>query len=340
MRLPNATAAVCAGLATMLVANGARASTPSNDCRLELGPSRSVARIVDSETLLLDDGREVRLIGALGPRALDVGAEPGAWPPEEAAKVVLTQLVLSQSITLAFGGEQTDRYGRWLAHVFVGEGDAQRWVQGLMLQSGHARSYAISGNRACQSELLAHEKIARDAGLGLWTHAAYQSRKPWPARELSNFASTFQIVEGRVTRVTQGRDFIYLNFGREGRWDFSVAIRRSDRETIGHFGGDAKHLQGRRVEVRGWIEQRSGPLLDISIAGQIVARDSPTETMASDQSETLAEPRVRRSRPRTMATPVPMLESTPALPEPVRPSQPASPTNEGRPAPQGTGRSD
>lgn len=301
---PKAFAAVISvGFAAVLVDRPALAVTPSHDCRLEPGPTRSVAKIVDSETLLLDDGKEVRLIGALGPRALDVGADPGTWPIELAAKAVLTELALSKSITLAFGGEKTDRYGRWLAHVFIGEGEAQRWLQGQMLLSGHARSYTISGNRACQTELLAHEQIARDATLGLWAHAAYQPRKPWPARELSSFASTFQIVEGRVSRVTQGREFIYLNFGREGRWDFSAAIRRTDRETLGRFGGDAKSLQGRRIEVRGWIEQRSGPMLDISIAGQLATRDAQAESTTSNQLSAPAEPRVRRSRSRTLAEP-------------------------------------
>jgi micrococcal nuclease len=278
------------------------ARAQNNDCRLEPGPSRSVAKIIDSETLQLDDGKHVRLIGALGPRAVDVAATADTWPPEERAKAALSELVLSKSVTLAFGGDKTDRYGRWVAHVFVASGDAQVWVQGHMLQSGHARSYGISGNRACEAELIAHEKIARDANLGLWAEAAYQVRKPWPSSELTAFASTFQIISGRVTRVTEGREFTYLNFGRNNRWDFSAAIRISDRETHGRLGGDAKRLQGRHIEVRGWIEQRSGPMLDISIAGQIVEQPADAESSASVAAAPAA-PRLRRSRAVAQPTP-------------------------------------
>ena len=52
---------------------------------LEPGPTRTVTRILDGETVALDDGTELRLIGALAPRAIDAGAEPGTWPAEIAA---------------------------------------------------------------------------------------------------------------------------------------------------------------------------------------------------------------------------------------------------------------
>jgi len=52
---------------------------------LEPGPARTVTRIIDGETAALDDGTELRLIGALAPRAIDAGTEPGTWPAEIAA---------------------------------------------------------------------------------------------------------------------------------------------------------------------------------------------------------------------------------------------------------------
>ena len=43
---------------------------------LEPGPARTVTRIIDGETAALDDGTELRLIGALAPRAIDAGTSP------------------------------------------------------------------------------------------------------------------------------------------------------------------------------------------------------------------------------------------------------------------------
>ena len=65
------------------------------------------------------DGTELRLIGALTPRASDAGAEPGTWPAEIAAAAELRALLLGKSVELAFGGERSDRYGRLQAQAYV-----------------------------------------------------------------------------------------------------------------------------------------------------------------------------------------------------------------------------
>ena len=73
----------CAGLAPAPAAAADSPESAAVACAgLTPGPARTVVRIIDGETVGLDDGSEVRLIGALAPRALDVGAAPGAWPWE------------------------------------------------------------------------------------------------------------------------------------------------------------------------------------------------------------------------------------------------------------------
>ena len=74
-----AAAAGVAGFALTAAAEDLKTIAP---CTLEPGPVRTVARVLDGETLILDDGKAVRLIGALAPRAHDAGAAAGAWPPE------------------------------------------------------------------------------------------------------------------------------------------------------------------------------------------------------------------------------------------------------------------
>jgi micrococcal nuclease len=254
-------------------------------CDLEPGPSKSVTRVIDGETIALDDGTEVRLIGALAPRALDTGAEPGTWAPETAAIDALKVLVLSRTVTLGYGGERMDRYGRHLAHVFVGEGDNEIWVQGHMLRNGHGRAYAMAKNRACQTELLAHERVARDAKSGVWREAAYAVRNAAPPWALLAYRGTFQIVDGEVTRAADGREGSYINFGSARADDgsqgqrraFAATINRSDRDTLGDLGGSVAGLKGQRLEVRGWIESKSGPVVDVSMAGMIASADGTSE---------------------------------------------------------------
>jgi micrococcal nuclease len=257
--------------ALFAVAFTAAAIGPALACaELQPGPTRTVTRILDGETVALDDGRELRLIGALAPRAIDAHAEAGAWPAETAAIEALRALVLGKSIELRFGGERTDRYGRLQAHAFLVEGDARRWLQGLLLQQGAARAYALADARSCGVELLAAERAARDTQLGLWAEAAYQVRRADKAGELLRYRATFQVVEGTVVSVGQTRGSFYLNFDRNWRRGFSVSLRRDASETLGSYAGDPKALERRAVRVRGWIEQRDGaPVIDLSTAGMI-----------------------------------------------------------------------
>jgi endonuclease YncB( thermonuclease family) len=245
------------------------------------GPSRTVVRVLDAETVTLDDGRQLRLIGALAPRALDADAEPGAWPMETAATEALRALVLGRSIELRLVDERTDRYGRLQAHAFLIEGGARRWVQGALLQQGLARAYVLAGHRACSDGLLAAEHSAREARRGLWAEAAYKVRSADNSAELMRYRTAFQIVEGTVVRVGLTSGSIYLNFDRNWRRGFSVSLRRDDSALLGAYADNPRGLEGRSVRVRGWIEQRRGaPVMDMSVGGLIELLETPTRSEA------------------------------------------------------------
>lgn len=261
--------ALFSGAALHTMAAAADSAVPALVCAgLSPGPARTVSRIVDGETLALDDGSELRLIGALAPRALDVGTEPGRWLWEARSREALEGLVLGKSIELVFGGERLDRYGRLVAQAYLIEGDQRRWVQGHLLAEGFARAYALAGNRACSQELLAAEKTARETRRGLWGEAAYQVRQADSPGELSGYRTTFQVVEGRVARVALVRGVIHLNFDRNWRQAFSASLRNADRSLLG-AAGDPKALEGRQVRVRGWIEGSARPAIDLSSGGLI-----------------------------------------------------------------------
>ena len=240
-------------------------------CTLAAGPVHAVARVLDGDTLQLDDGSELRLIGALAPHAGDADAQPGAWPPAEAAQRALSDLVLGRSIALAFGGMRQDRYGRWLAHVAVETEGGKTWVQGAMLERGMARAYMRPDNAACSTHLLARERPAREGGIGLWANAAYQVRAAENARELLAYRHTFQIVKGRIAAISATRGATYLNFA-PGRRGFAVVIKRASQFMP---AGTPDDLKGRAALVRGWIDRRNGPVIEIDANGQIELLDSP-----------------------------------------------------------------
>ena len=240
---------------------------------LAAGPARTVVRVIDGETIALDDGSDLRLVGALAPRAIDAGAEEGAWFPETMAKEGLERLVLGKSIELAVRGDRNDRYGRILAQALLIAGVERRWVQGHMLEQGYARADTLPGTQVCMSELLARERIAREAGRGLWAEAAYQVRRAERTEEIARYKMTYQIVEGRIVRISVARGTTYLNFSRRWRHGFSAFLRSSDKHQLGGFASNPQAIVGRWVRVRGWIEGRDRPSIDISAGGAIEILD-------------------------------------------------------------------
>lgn len=263
-------------------------------CELEQGERRAVARVIDSETLALDDGRQVRLIGALGPRHQDAEAEALFWQPEVDARAALERLVAGQSVDLGFAGRRVDRNGRLLAHVFIAGTEPRVWIQGEMIKAGHARAYVLPGSTACVDMLMLFERTARDLARGLWRNAAYQVRPgdlPWP---IAAARDRFQIVEGIVTNAGDVRGQVYLNFGADWRTDFTVHLTATGRRALVDRGIDAAALAGARVRVRGWVTWRNGPYIELADASDLEIIEPATT--ASDAATAEPEPTRRMRR--------------------------------------------
>ncbi len=62
---------------------------------------------------------------------------------------------------------------------------------------------------------------------------------------------------------------IYVNFGRRWTRDFTVTILRRLGKAFTTAGVEPKKLEGRRIRVRGWIEQRGGPIITAETPEQI-----------------------------------------------------------------------
>ena len=213
-------------LLAALAAGPSPAETPASEpaCTLQAAGTHAVVRVIDAETVLLDDASEVRLIGALAPRAPDMRPGADAWPPEAAAIEALRALVQGRSVELAYAGRRSDRYGRLLAHLFLDRDGERVWVQGELLKAGHARAYGLPGSFTCMPEMLAHERVARSAGTGLWSNGAYRTRSALRPGALMRYRNSYQIVEGQLAHVAPTKARTYLNFGADWRRDFTAGI--------------------------------------------------------------------------------------------------------------------
>jgi endonuclease YncB( thermonuclease family) len=239
------------------VALPVRAADRSVDCAVTASASTTVAAVVDERTLRLADGTEVRLAGIEG--LTDIGNTVRGGAAAIRAKAELERLVRSQPVDVRSLGE--DRYGRRVALVAVANAGAPP-LQEQMIARGHAIAAARIVPAACAVRFLAAERDARAAHLGLWADPPYVIRKAEPAAGLSGTRGRFAVVEGTVLSVNDRGATVYVNFGRRWSEDFTVTIGKRNIRNFVAAGLDPRTLAGRRVRVRGWVDERGGPWIE------------------------------------------------------------------------------
>jgi hypothetical protein len=168
---------------------------------------------------------------------------------------------------------ETDRYGRLVVHATVLRDGAERLVAGELLAQGHARVAARVGSRECAAVLLTRERTAREAKLGLWAEQYYVMRQAEKSAEILAERGRFALVEGKVLSVRESGGTIYVNFGRRWSEDFTATIARRHERAFADAGLAPRQLTGRLVRVRGWIEERGGPWIEVMYPEQIEIAD-------------------------------------------------------------------
>jgi len=130
-----------------------------------------VARVIDGDTIELIDGRHVRYIGIDTPEMGDAYKTLACFATE--ATEENKNLVEGKTVRLEKDVSETDRYGRLLRNVYVGEGMDQMvhpyvFVNDYLVRQGFARVATFPPDVAHQQEFLQAEQEAREQGRGLW----------------------------------------------------------------------------------------------------------------------------------------------------------------------------
>ena len=207
--------------------------------RLSEGERGRVVSVRSGDTVMLAQGLVVRLAGIEVPHEGEVGAET--------ARADLARLVQGREVQLLYGGARRDSHGRGLAQLRVTEG--RGWVQGALLRDGFARVRTFADNRAMAQPMLDDEARARAAKRGLWGSSGFQVRLPG---EIDPSTGGFQIVEGRVQRVTTTRWGVYLDFS-ESRNGFAALVSNHGAADLAAAGLAPTTLAARLVRLRGPI---------------------------------------------------------------------------------------
>jgi endonuclease YncB( thermonuclease family) len=247
-------------MGAMLVA--AAGSAIAAGCGFEPQGEGRVGAIIDNRTFRLEDGREVRLAGI---------------QTVTAGSAALAALIDGRNVTLRGEADAPDRWGRQGAFVFFGGSDSSvqgsvassvASVQSLLLAQGEALVSADIADRGCAAELAAAEAAARLARRGTWADSRVIKNAEKPDDILARIGQ-FAVVEGKVLSVRQSGATFYANFGRRWTRDFAVSI---SRRMVGSFeaaGINLRSLENKNIRVRGFVEQRGGPRIELFHVGQI-----------------------------------------------------------------------
>ncbi|MEO0982601.1 MAG: thermonuclease family protein [Pseudomonadota bacterium] len=207
---------------------------------LQPGESGRVVRVIDGDSLVLNTGLSVRLVGIEAPAG--PSRDRAGAPYSQDATRLLEDMALGRRVQLFYPGVTRDRYDRALAHVRTVDGlGPELWLNAEMARQGAARARAYADTAALGELILAAEAEAREAQRGLWASPAYQIRA---AADVAVDTRGFVVLVGVIgarERADDGRNSCALRFEAA---DIRVDVRRAAVQ--------ACRLTG-RVRVRGYV---------------------------------------------------------------------------------------
>lgn len=216
-----------------------------------------VRSVIDGDTILLNTGTKVRLLGIDTPE-IDYRsgkAEPFAYQ----AKARLERLTDRKQIRLEYDQEKTDQYGRTLAHVYTKDG---LWLNKTLIEEGFAHVYTFPKNTKHAQTLLQAEQQAIAHKKGIWGHNKWRQTPANDKHKLRELIGKYTFVTGKVTHVNQVGDKLYINFGNNWRQDFTVQIKDKDKKNFSaHTLQKIKDMTGKTLTVRGRLIPVNGPMI-------------------------------------------------------------------------------
>lgn len=214
--------------------------------RVEIKPGYGfyqVKKIYDGDTVVLQDGCKIRLMGINTPEVQhrDKAADAGG----DEAKQWLINKLQNAKVRLETGDEKTDKYGRTLAHLFT---DKKEHINLQLVAAGLAQVSIYPPNLLYVNELVAAENRAEQARLGLWRRPEYAVIS---VNELTPAGHPgWTRLVGKVVNIRTTGKSIYLEFSDQ----FAARI---ERKWVALFP-DVNSYLGKTVEVRGWLNKSKG----------------------------------------------------------------------------------
>lgn len=126
-----------------------------------------VSKVIDGDTIELEGGNKVRLIGVDTPETVDPRRPVGCFGKEasnETKKLLQDKIVILQKDI-----SDTDKYGRLLRYVYLSLENGQiLFVNDYLIRAGFAKVLTYPPDVKFAEQFLEAEKQAREQKLGLW----------------------------------------------------------------------------------------------------------------------------------------------------------------------------
>lgn len=180
----------------------------------------NVSRVIDGDTIGLDNGETVRYIGIDAPEIRE--KENSGWvykpmPFAEKARNFNRKLVEGKSIKLEFDVQKKDKYNRLLAYVYAED----KMVNIDLVRQGFALVYTYPPNVRYSQRFLDAQREARDNKLGLW---AGLEENEISTSEAKNNIGRVRMIEARVADTYLTEKLLILKF----KDNFKVVIYKNN----------------------------------------------------------------------------------------------------------------
>ena len=222
-----------------------------------------VQSLKDGDSLILSDGREVRLIGINTP---EMYKKPNGFrePLAEEAKQTLKRL-LDEGFYIAMGQQTHDRFGRILAYAYDKTGYS---VEAQLLQLGLGFLVAYPPNLAHLSCHQASQALAKQDKRGVWGHHYYQT---YSSTELTTNNTGFARINGTLTRIDYGQSSWWLQL------DGKVVLKIAKRDQSYFSKAQLNALKSSNVTLNGWMIDRSASLKNKKHSPFVLLLKHPTQ---------------------------------------------------------------
>lgn len=199
-----------------------------------------VKKVYDGDTILLNDGRKIRLLSINTPEVERPRQATQAGGKE--AQQWLRQQLLNTQVRLEFDEQRRDKYKRYLAHVFTQQG---MHINLELVRLAYASTSIHPPAKKYLAQLHAAQQIAETKRLGIWQYSEYA---PKLTSEINaNNKQGWQRIIGRVLQIKNTPKSRYLKMTDH----FNVRVKKEHM----HYFDNLVTLIGKKIEVRGWVNK-------------------------------------------------------------------------------------